>query len=334
MRPKLRSVLKKTGLIVAGAVAVIAGATAILLVATSMMPLPSETNPAASYDEAVSRAAELKARDGQGTLRPTIFLDHGSQVETAVVLFHGFTNNPQQFERIGRDYYAAGYNVLIPRLPEHGEGDLLTRDLTKLSSARLAGAMNESVDIATGLGRKVEVVGLSGGGNLAALAAHDRDEVSAAVVMSPLFGVDLLPSLLVRPIVAWSHVLPDYYLWWDPLLKEKHVPADAYPRYSLKSISAFFEVGYDFLRREPDRGGTLERVVLVTNAADASVDEDLAKSALSKELKPIAGEYAQLEYPAAADYAHDLIDPDGMNAESIDDIYRTLYPYLGLTPPE
>jgi len=313
-----------------GAVALVA--TLVLLYFASSRALASDPRPASSYEEAVKRIATLKARDGANISRPSIVMDHGSQVATAVVLFHGFTNNPEQFEQLGKDYFAAGYNVLIPRLPEHGQKDLLTRDLTKITSSRLASATDEAVDIAAGLGKKVEVVGLSGGGTMAALAAHDREEVSTAVIMSPLFGVDMLPAFVVKPLVAWSRVLPDIFMWWDPRVKENHIPADAYPRYSLKSISAFFEVGFDFMRREPTRKSRLDRVVLITNAADDSIDEGLAKDAITKELKPIAGDYQEFEFPRANGYAHDLIDPNGLNAKSIDDIYGAIYPYLGLTP--
>ena len=259
--------LKTAAWIVGGVLIVLAVATFVLMRSSAAAVPPSDPAPTRSYAEARERVEAIKARDDSGVMRPTIFLDQGSRVATSVVIFHGFTNNPEQFERIGQAFYDAGYNVLIPRLPEHGERDLMTRDLSKLTAARLVEAADEAIDAAAGLGERVEVVGLSGGGNLAALAASDRNEVASAVIISPLFGIDLLPSTVVRPIVGWSTALPDFYLWWDPRLKEGHIPRDAYPRYSLKSISAFFEVGFDLMRREPKRTSELERVVLITNAA-------------------------------------------------------------------
>jgi carboxylesterase len=326
MKRALRFVLLALAVVV-GAVLV---ATALMLAASQRTALAVSARPATSYAEAVTRIDELTARDTGGIMRPTIFMGQGSRVATAVVLLHGFTNNPQQFEQIGRAYRDAGYNVLIPRLPEHGERDRMTRDLSKLSAQKLADAANEAIDIAAGLGDTVEVVGLSGGGTLAALVAHDRNEVTSVVIMSPLFGVDLLPSTVVRPLVAWSHVLPDMYFWWDPTKREKHLPPDAYPRYSLKSISAFFEVGYDVMRREPSRTTKLDRVALITNAADKSIDEDIARQTITRELEPISAEYQEYEYPKKLGYAHDIVDPEGLNAKHIRAIYSALYPYLGL----
>jgi hypothetical protein len=130
--------------------------------------------------------------------------------------------------------------------------------------------------------------------------------------------------------VAWSRALPDLYLWWDPTKKEDHIPADAYPRYSLKSISAFFEVAFDFMRRQPERKTRLERVIVITNAADDSVDERLARSSIADELESLSDEYVEYEFPEELGYAHDLIDPDGVNAENIEAIYAELLPRLEL----
>ena len=81
----------------------------------------AEPRPAAAYEEA-PRIEKLKTRDGAEIIRPTIFLDRGSRTATAAVLFHGFTNNPEQFERIGQASFDAGYDVLIPRLPAMASG--------------------------------------------------------------------------------------------------------------------------------------------------------------------------------------------------------------------
>ena len=145
-----------------GFVVVFSVASLALMAADRAMAPKSNPHPARSYAEALTRVAVLKASDGVDVWKPTILLEQGSKVETAVVLFHGFTNNPEQFERLGDAYRAAGYNVLIPRLPEHGDRDLMTKNLSRITEQRLARSADEAVDIAAGLGNKVEVVGLSG----------------------------------------------------------------------------------------------------------------------------------------------------------------------------
>ena len=50
-------------------------------------------------------------------------LTHGEKTERAVVLVHGLTNCPKQWELFGQEAFRRGWNVLILRLPEHGLGD-------------------------------------------------------------------------------------------------------------------------------------------------------------------------------------------------------------------
>ncbi|NTU72064.1 MAG: hypothetical protein HGB10_09640 [Coriobacteriia bacterium] len=329
---KVRRVLAIAGWVAGVLLVIVAALTALLVLGLRVNAPGSNPQPTATYEAALARVDALKARDGDGIIRPTIFIGQGSKVTTAVVIFHGFTNNPEQFERIGKVYADAGYNVLIPRLPEHGEGNLMTSDLSKITTERLAAAADEAIDIGAGLGDRVEVVGLSGGGTLAAWSARQRNEVTGVVVMSPLFGIKILPGFLVKPIVAWSRVLPDFYQWWDPLLREKHLPADAYPRYSIKSIGSFFDVGYGLAQAAP-RQRPLERAVLITNAADMSIDARAAKRVFENQLQSIAATSTAFEFPAQDGYAHDLVDPEGLNEASIDAIYSQLYPLLGVEQP-
>ena len=48
----------------------------------------------------------------------------------AVVLIHGFTDSPRQFAELADSLYAAGDNVLVPRLPHHA---LRQRDVGELA---------------------------------------------------------------------------------------------------------------------------------------------------------------------------------------------------------
>ena len=59
-------------------------------------------------------------------------------VQHAVLLFHGFTNCPQQFDELARRFHARGCNVYVPRIPHHGLKDRLTRDLENVTVDELA----------------------------------------------------------------------------------------------------------------------------------------------------------------------------------------------------
>jgi pimeloyl-ACP methyl ester carboxylesterase len=320
--------------VIVGLVVLLVAAVALAAAVIPKPAVPSKPNPATSYADAVARIDKLKALDAAEIGWGTEAYLQGSKVATAVVLFHGYTNNPAQFSLIGKAYADAGYNVIIPRIPGHGYKQLINKELSQLNAERLAAVTDQAVDIAAGLGDRVEVVGLSGGGTMASWAAYNRDEVKSVVAMSPFFEPLTLPDWLVRPITQVTRITPDVYLWWDPRLKARRlVPPDAYPRYSLRSLSAVLELGYWIDDNPPTRKTKLDRALFISNASDRSVNESLGYHVFETKIGPISRKLEFYEFARKLGYAHDLIDPNGENAKNIDAIHAELYPLLGLTPP-
>ena len=131
--------------------------------------LPGEP-PSLSYDDSVRAIRAVIAHDAADT---TLIHDalprlhqHGAPVENAVILFHGFTNCPQQFDLLARQFYARGCNVYVPRLPRHGRRDRLTTTLADLTIEELGKSTLDAFAFARGLGRRVSSVGLSLGGSM------------------------------------------------------------------------------------------------------------------------------------------------------------------------
>jgi carboxylesterase len=83
-----------------------------------------------------------------------------------IVFFHGFTSCPEQFRKLGEQFYEQGYNVDIPRNPHHGHADQLSEAMLETSAEELAAFATESIDIARGLGDELIVRGLSGDGTI------------------------------------------------------------------------------------------------------------------------------------------------------------------------
>ena len=147
-------------------------------------------DPAPDYAEAVSRFEGLQKTEGP-ELNPvcrSILLTHGFRTERAVVFFHGYTNCPEQFRKLGQIFYDTGDNVLIPRLPRHGVADRKVENLSPIRAEELRDCADVSVDIACGLGKKVYVAGLSAGGTLSAWIAQNRPEVTRTVLIAPALG--------------------------------------------------------------------------------------------------------------------------------------------------
>ena len=260
----------------------------------------------------------------------------GQRTERSVVLLHGYTNCPQQFDTIAQAYADAGYSVVVPRLPGHGHRDRLTKALSDVRPDDLVHTADLAVDIAAGLGAEVTVVGLSGGGTLAAWLATERNDVSRAVLIAPLVIPKVLPEFTVGPLARFSRLATDVYLWWDSEKRERLAdPPYAYPRYSVRSLGAFLSIGREAQTTDPRRDTSLDRLVVITNENDGAVS-NVGVHAVERHLERLlrlnqpSVDRFDYVFPESAGYKHDLVDPNGENAEDIDAIYRSLRLLLDL----
>ena len=319
--------------------ALLAGSVLALLVTVAVLlftpvlddSLEVEADPSPTYEDALRRADALSAADGPEIAEAcrTRVDAHGGRTGHAVVLLHGYTNCPAQFDAVADAYAAEGWSVVVPRLPGHGEADRMTRALSDVTPGELVDTAEEATDIAAGLGGEVTVVGLSGGGTLTAWLASERDDVAEAVLIAPLVVPKVLPEFAVGPVSRAFRHTPDVYLWWDGEKKEALAePPYAYPRYSLRSLGAFLAVGRA-AQRPPERTTTLRRLVVVTNENDAAVS-NVGVDRVAAALTVPGVEREDLTLPATLGWKHDLVDPQGENADVLPEIYARLGPLLGV----
>ena len=306
--------------------------TPVVLLATPLLDraVPGHPAPADSYEVALALADRLRAADGPD-VNPVCrsrVLEQGRRTQVAVVLLHGYTNCPQQWDRIASAYAAQGVSVVVPRLPGHGYADRRTRALGDLTPDALAAAADQAVDVAAGLGEEVHVVGSSAGGALATWLATRRDDVDQLTLISPLAVPQPVPAFLVGPLTRAVGLAPDGYIWWDGAQRERlATPPYAYPGFSTRGLGAFLEVARAADAPDPDR--RLQRLTLVLNENDPAVSNPAARRSVAG-LGRIAEQRVDHVFPAAAGLKHDLIDPEGENADRIREIYATLGPLLDL----
>src|SRR5919108_1772152 len=110
-----------------------------------------------SYAEAIQIIQGLQDADGPNVnpVCHTRLYTHGRATERALVLLHGFTNCPRQFDELGRRFFDQGWNVLIPRYPRHGYSDRLTDAIAELRAEHLMAVADRSALAASGLGERV-----------------------------------------------------------------------------------------------------------------------------------------------------------------------------------
>lgn len=268
--------------------------------------------------------------------RTRLYEPDGGDADTTIICWHGFTNAPSQFSQVAPLLVEAGYRVLVPRMPHHGQADLLTRDLGALTVAELTGQVNDLVDIASGLGRNVWVLGISAGGTLAAWAAVTRADVSRATLLAPLAAPVGFPMPLVRMLVKWPRLVPKLYWWWDPRVKADLVKQQgpyAYPGFPMRGLFPFLHLSEAILDAQVSANHELERVVVVTNPGDFAVRKDVAKQfALER-----VGATAQITGEALIDgshsWMHDFIDPWAPSTADADQVLAILLASFGVGDP-
>jgi esterase/lipase len=290
---------------------------------------PPASRPARDYAEALGRARVFMALDDDEILPEahTTLLEHGQRTPLAVVLLHGFTNNPAQYAQFASLLHQRGVNVFIPRMPEHGDRDRLTDRIAKLTAEALLESSSEAIDIACGLGERVGVLGISMGGALAGYFAQYRS-IAIAVPVAPDYALLQLSysfSRMLARLLAW---LPNMFLWWDPRQRAKQRPITAYPRFSTRALAQTLRVGDAVDAEVRERAQLADRIVTIVNRADPAVNNEATRHVAEQwsGWKRDGSEYVELRHLPEN---HDIIDPQNPHA-CTDLVYPRLLEALGV----
>jgi pimeloyl-ACP methyl ester carboxylesterase len=266
----------------------------------------------AGYDAAVALfQSGMANKEGVEILAPchSILMGHGEKTGRAIILLHGLTNCPKQFEKLGREFFDMGYNVLVPRMPLHGMADRMNGKLVNITAEDLKTFTEESFAIAQGLGERVSVVGLSGGGVLAAWLAQFCSAIEAAVIISPSLGLyrskvalnDAFTKLLLRLPNIYNLRTPENLLIAPPYVQIKN---------SSRAAAQYFRLGITIFQAARQQGPACQRIIVVSNASDLVINNALVKRLAGLWQARSTGQVITYEFPAAAKLPHDLIDPN------------------------
>lgn len=292
----------------------------IVLITLGMKPfrLHSEyaSKPVSSYQEACARIRTIQAEEEDlAELNPvcaTILLTHGEKVDNMILFLHGFTSCPAQFAQLGGEYFEKGYNVFIPRLPRHGTKDQRGNSLKGLTAEELAEFATQSVDISQGLGRRVIVAGLSGGGSMATWLSQVRSDVDLAVSIAPALGIGFIPRILNRPLTNLILLAPNVFLWWDLIKKENNPRSTPYSlrRYPTHSLFENLRLGYVTEEQAKSKPPAAKLILMITNANDDSVNNEII--AEFEEMWSSYGDHIlhTYQFPLEFGLPHDLISPE------------------------
>lgn len=258
-----------------------------------------------SFNTSVAAIARRQAVD-DSVAAPgarSILLSDGAPTARAIVLLHGLTDSPRQFEAFAYLLHADGNNVYVPRLPQHGLRGKSVSVLSALTAGQLTGVADSVVNEARGLGDSIVVVGLSMGGTIGAWIAQQR-QVSRVVLIAPAIEPGRIPSLLDRPLIGLADRLPSMARRSQP----DSARPDREPGFNLRAIAEILELGRSILG-QADREASLTRdIVVLVNASDRTVKASAAE-ALARNWARHDARVSVFELPDSLRLPHNIIDP-------------------------
>ncbi|HEY3085766.1 MAG TPA: alpha/beta fold hydrolase [Candidatus Dormibacteraeota bacterium] len=262
------------------------------------------------YSEGMRIAATLQELDGPkvNPLCRTRLYSHGRRVERSLVLLHGFTNCPQQFDTLGREFHERGWNVLIPRYPRHGYADRLNTSISELRAEHLVALANRAAAAGAGLGERLTVAGLSLGAILTGYLGQTRQGIERAVLIAPMLGLKPIPGPVLTAMSGAAKVIPNFYMWWNNQLKDKLGPQYGYPRFSTHAYAALFDCRRMLVQAARTRPPLARSIAVITNAGEPRLDNRFTYRLIDSWRKH--GAFVEtFEFAASDALTHDLIDP-------------------------
>lgn len=299
------------------------------LIPVSTKGLKSQPNPASSYDEAVARFDAIIEEENAivNDYGHSILMTHGDKTDTVYVIVHGITNSPHQFEELGRMLYDRGHNVLILRMPYHGLKSHDVNELKQLKADDLVAYADQAVDIASGLGNQVNVLGISGGGAVAGWMAQNRDEVDKALLLSPFLGIAALPAFAGPFITNLANHIPNI-----TLKSAGEEPKDwVYNGESTRGVAAFLRFDKALTQDAKQAPPKASSLFVVTTAVDDTANNDLTAKLVDVWEKQGA-DVVTYEFDESFDIPHNSIDP-GADPDKKALVYAKILELLGEEAP-
>lgn len=295
--------------------ALVGGVAALLMTGAGIRRPQSVPEPARSIDDAWQRVEALRAAEEADRvcdaccttlLSPT----NPAPATPTVVLMHGLTMCPDQFEWIGQVIRGLGYRVLLPRMPDHGRADKNAEPLGALLGDDLAKWADGVIDIAHGFGGPVWVAGLSAGGLMACWCAQVRPEVTRVAAIAPFAAPHGYRWGIVRAAARLEGLMPMTMHYWDAELREEAISSPyGYSGFPVRGGSAFMTVSEALFDGRLPANSHIERAALVLNDGDHLISHERARDLFRACFLKRADDYAEVTLPESMGWGHDFIDP-------------------------
>ncbi|MEU8181384.1 alpha/beta fold hydrolase [Micromonospora sp. NPDC049047] len=279
--------------------------------------------PQFDFDTAIRTAEAVIAAEAAdpavGPESRSRLLSHGRRTGRVVLLLHGYTLAPEQYDGLAEEFFDSGYNVWIPRAPHHGTVD--KRAHHRVEADELATYAVQALAVAAALGDEVGVVGISGGAVLAAwLAQVPGDVVRRLLLLSPFFGPDprQAPAFAVRPLIT---------LYGRRLLPDRVTSRG----YSLSAVTQYLTIARS-LPKPPRRTG-LRSVAVAISPLDGVVDLAAAVTVPRRIADANAIPLQVCTLPAALGVGHNILNLAALDDQGAELRRRYVALYEGGSTP-
>lgn len=230
----------------------------------------------------------------------------GTPGRGVVVLLHGLTASPPAWRAVAQALAARGRTVIVPRLLLHGHTDRMTTALRRMRAEALIDDTSEIVRAAARLEEPLTIAGHSLGATLALEAATRGPAGARVVAVAPFLGFAGVPYELQPLLERALALVPDVFLWWDPVRRERLEPAHGYPRYPVSALGAGLTIAR-CARAGARRAPAVRAIDIVINASETSVNnrtvqhlaDDWRRSGASIAVHRLRG----------LGWSHDIIEP-------------------------
>ena len=192
---------------------------------------------------------------------------------------------------------------------------------------------DEIVDIARGLGECVTVLGLSGGGVVAAWIAQCRADVERAVVIAPCLGVVAnVPLGFTGNIVVnrFATLLMRYLpnMMTQTFRPMKGGPSHNYQGFATRGLGQTTELGLAIYDAAQSTSPAAQTIAMVTNDRDLAVNNVLACDLARRWQVTAPGRVTNYVFREGSMLDHDIIDPTQKN-QRVDVDYPILLDLCG-----
>jgi len=140
-----------------------------------------------------------------------------------------------------------------------------------------------------------------------------------------MLGISFVPILFTRAISSALQFMPDFYVWWDPRVKEKIIHSNyyGYPGFPIHALSELWKIGISIRQQAEKHPSAVKEIIMIMNDHEPAVNNAENKKLLADWRANGNLELDEFHFDAKLKLPHDIITPSTPGLD-IDIVYDAL----------